>query len=240
MKPQLSIITVNLNERDQVRKTIESVARQTYKNIEFIVVDGGSTDGSVDLIKSSAAITRFISEPDAGISDAFNKGINLATGDWIQFLNAGDVYLNNDSLATIARHLKKSELLSAQVLYRNLPFPDRRVFQSSRLSQRAMIHHQASFIPRDWFQKYGLYRTDFRIRMDYEFWLRTLKREKLTPLEIPIVDFDAGKSFRDINNYYLEEMKANALHFKTWPLMNAYCFARFVARSALRKFGFNV
>ena len=93
--PLISIITVSFNAVSTIEKTILSVINQTYPNIEYIIIDGGSTDGSVDVIKKySDKITYWISEPDKGIYDAMNKGIAIATGEWINFMNAGDILYN--------------------------------------------------------------------------------------------------------------------------------------------------
>ncbi|MGE3613867.1 MAG: glycosyltransferase family 2 protein [Sulfurimonas sp.] len=102
MNSKVSIITVVYNAKDMIISTIESVVNQTYNNIEFIIIDGASTDGTIDLIKQySDKISFFISENDAGIYDAMNKGIKNATGEWITFLNAGDVYINDQVISNI-------------------------------------------------------------------------------------------------------------------------------------------
>ena len=88
---KVSVVTVCLNAVNEIERTMLSVLDQTYTNIEYIVIDGGSTDGTVDIIrKYQDRIAHFISEPDKGLYDAMNKGIDLATGEWINFMNAGD------------------------------------------------------------------------------------------------------------------------------------------------------
>ena len=94
---KLSVITINFNNRDGLRKTIESVVKQTYKDFEYIIIDGGSTDGSVDVIKEYAdKIDYWVSEPDKGIYNAMNKGIDVAKGEYCIFMNSGDVFFSND------------------------------------------------------------------------------------------------------------------------------------------------
>lgn len=101
-RPKVSIITVCYNVKAELSETIESVASQTYNNIEYIVIDGGSKDGSLEIIrKNSKYITKWISESDYGIYDAMNKGINLASGEWILFMNAGDLFYNNRVIENI-------------------------------------------------------------------------------------------------------------------------------------------
>jgi glycosyltransferase involved in cell wall biosynthesis len=121
IRPLLTIITVVLNNAAHLQATIKSVTQQTYKNIEYIIIDGGSTDGTVDIIKKhNEYISKWISEKDLGIYDAMNKGIKLANGKYINFLNAGDTLLKNDicsQLAKIIVHNPKQEsiyLLSLQ------------------------------------------------------------------------------------------------------------------------------
>ena len=102
MSPKISIITVVFNNKENLSKTIESVRGQTYANIEYILIDGGSTDGTIDIIKQNEDIIhKWISEKDNGIYDAMNKGIKFATGDYIWFLNGGDMIYSNDTLQKI-------------------------------------------------------------------------------------------------------------------------------------------
>ena len=98
--PLISIVTVCYNAADEIENTIQSVLNQTYENLEYIIIDGASTDGTIEIIKEyKDKIACFISEPDKGIYDAMNKGISMATGDWICFLNAGDIFAFNNSLS---------------------------------------------------------------------------------------------------------------------------------------------
>ena len=102
-KPKISIITAVRNSADTVQNCIKSIRGQSYKNIEHIIIDGASTDGSVEIIKKhSNSITRIVSEPDKGIYDAMNKGISLASGDIIGILNSDNLYADNDVLSPVA------------------------------------------------------------------------------------------------------------------------------------------
>lgn len=103
MKPLISVVTVCFNAVKDIEKTILSVINQTYENIEYIIIDGGSTDGTVDVIKKYAdRITYWVSEPDKGIYDAMNKGIRVATGEWINFMNAGDEFYSSITLSDVS------------------------------------------------------------------------------------------------------------------------------------------
>ncbi|MBL0954468.1 MAG: glycosyltransferase [Leptospira sp.] len=115
LNPKLSIITIVLNNHSFLKHTIESVIKQTYSSIEYIVIDGGSTDGSVELIQSyGAKINTWISEKDSGIYNAINKGVSLATGEWICILNAGDRLANENTI----NHLFKDSISDEiQVIY---------------------------------------------------------------------------------------------------------------------------
>ena len=116
-QPVFSIITVTYNAERWLERTILSVLSQSYPNIEYIIIDGGSTDGTVDIIKKyEERIAYWVSEPDKGIYDAMNKGIQKATGEWINFMNAGDVYAANDVLV----QLMQCEHSEARILRGNI------------------------------------------------------------------------------------------------------------------------
>ena len=102
MPPLISVVTICYNAKNDLEKTILSVLSQTYQDIEYIIIDGGSTDGTVDIIhKYSERLFYWISEPDKGIYDAMNKGMDRATGSWINFMNAGDTFCDNEVIKNI-------------------------------------------------------------------------------------------------------------------------------------------
>ena len=116
-KPKISIITVVLNSKNPLENTIKSVAAQTYANIEYIVIDGASTDGTVDVIKKyEKFITKWISEPDNGIFYAMNKGLNLATGDYVWFINAGDEIYEPETLEKVINSKKDADFYYGEVI----------------------------------------------------------------------------------------------------------------------------
>lgn len=240
-EPLISVVTINKNDAEGLSRTLESVRTQTFPSFEFIVIDGGSSDDSAQRIKKHEDFIDKISiGQDSGIAEGFNRGLRLAEGKWIHFLNAGDTYLTSTSLETVARYLSGECLLTAKVLYRGSPFPSDRIIKSQKLRYKARIHHQGTFVPRVWFQRYGEYDERFKIRMDYEFWLRTLQYERVHSIDEVIVNFEAARSFFNLKNYYLEEMLAERLYFRSWPLLNASSLVRWLGRWVLRKIGFAV
>ena len=120
MKPKISIITVCYNAVELIEKTIQSVLSQSYDNIEYIIIDGKSTDGTVEVIQRYAGrLAHWSSEPDGGIFDAMNKGLGLATGEWVNFMNAGDWFYDDDVVAQIVEKIdSKLTIIYGNTLYR--------------------------------------------------------------------------------------------------------------------------
>jgi len=116
---KISIITISFNAKATIEKTLKSVANQSYNNIEHIIVDGGSKDNTIDICNSFSHITKTISEPDKGIYDAFNKGLNIATGDIIGFLNADDIFYNKNSIQDIVDAFNQNRV---DIVYGNLEY----------------------------------------------------------------------------------------------------------------------
>ena len=134
---KFSIITINYNNVEGLRNTIKSVVNQTYTDYEFIIIDGGSTDGSVEVIKEYAnIITYWVSEPDKGIYNAMNKGIEVANGEYLNFMNSGDCFYNNDVLQKVADyHLEKDMIVGHDYHYNE----DLKLGQIGRASCRERV-----------------------------------------------------------------------------------------------------
>lgn len=194
--PRISVVTIGRNDRDALATTIASVIGQTYPAIEYIVVDGASTDGSVDLIRQHAsAIAHWISEPDRGIYDAINKGARLATGEWVIFMNAGDAFAE---AGTVAQVFEPSIDNDISFIYGDkiVRYPDYEVLRASGpielLWQGSQFSHQAVFI-RNAYQRAHPYNTTNRISADFELFYgahRTGKR--FLQLHRPIARVAAG------------------------------------------------
>ncbi|MGK0328122.1 MAG: glycosyltransferase involved in cell wall biosynthesis [Paraglaciecola sp.] len=214
MVPKLSIITINRNNADGLRKTIQSVLMQTSIEFEYIVIDGASTDESVAVIKSfseippnqqsNQPINYWKSEPDSGIYNAMNKGIKMANGKYLQFLNSGDVLLS----ANVTERMLLN-LTDAAIIYGNklkiLPNGKRvydKIIDANSLNTyyRGTLNHATAYIKKELFSKYGLYDESLEIVSDWKFYLIAigLNGEFVKHKDIDMVNFDmTGISVRD-------------------------------------------
>lgn len=159
-EPIVTVITVAYNCASSIEETMLSVLNQTYSNVEYIVIDGGSTDGTVDVIKKyDHAIDYWASEPDRGIYDAMNKAIRASTGQWLNFMNVKDVFLNNNTIQTLADSNLHGEdrFIYSDVLLRNGPFGKGEVGTHLCDHQQLIIHHQGSVYQKSLHKEYGLY-----------------------------------------------------------------------------------
>ncbi|HET7834030.1 MAG TPA: glycosyltransferase family 2 protein [Gallionella sp.] len=189
-KPLLTVITVVFNGAATLEQTICSVIEQTYANIEYIVIDGGSTDATLDIIrKYGDKIDYWVSEKDAGIYDAMNKGIALATGDYIGMLNSDDFFSNPEVLEKIAARLDVSHV---DAVFSCLDIVDpanlTRVLRRYRISSYTsfmlrigvMPPHPTFYCKKSCYQKAGAYRTNYRIASDFEMLARLLLKQHIT------------------------------------------------------------
>lgn len=172
-KPLVSIITVVFNGEKHLEQTMQSVLSQTYNTIEYIIIDGGSTDDTVDIIKKYAErLAYWVSEPDKGISDAFNKGIAKATGEIIGILNADDWY-EADTVAQVVAKIDQGDIFHGVMQYwdgdkkLHKTYPD-----ASLLAKEMTINHPTVFVKKWVYEKYGVFKLDYRYAMDYELMLR--------------------------------------------------------------------
>jgi len=176
---KLSIITVCLNEKNKIRETIESVFSQIFRNFEYIIIDGGSTDGTAEIISEyKDKLAYFVSEKDNGIYAAMNKGIKLSSGDYILFLNGGDRLYNSTVLEEIF-----SAKFDEYIVFGNLMLEEENVIKSFKdieINDRYLfnnyIPHPSCFIKKSLFDNYGYYDESFKIAGDYEFFLRVIKK----------------------------------------------------------------
>ncbi len=212
--PLISIITVSYNAVHTVEQTIKSVIDQTYPNIEYIIIDGGSVDGTVDVIrKYSDKISYWISEPDAGIYDAMNKGIVRAKGKWINFMNCGDCFCDNSVLYNIASHCKDN----IDVLYGNVVLHSSvgkyKVLPESleAFSWHMAFCHQSSFV-RTSLIKAHLFNLEFKYVADYElFYSLYMEGKRFRYIDISVASYQTDEGLTASNMYkcFLETYKVN-------------------------------
>lgn len=200
----LSIITINRNNTEGLRKTLASVAAQTHRQIEHIIVDGASTDGSVEVIKEyeianqSAEMPltiRWISEPDSGIYNAMNKGIMMAAGEYIQILNSGDMLTDNSVTVSMIEALRINNFPS--ILYGNMIHIDENGKKISRSGYTeyslrnfysGTLNHDCCYILKELFadNRYGLYDETLKIVSDWKWFLQTIGLGKVKPIYVDI------------------------------------------------------
>ena len=194
---KISVITVCFNSAQTIESTLRSVANQTDAEVEHIVVDGASTDNTATILQSHFhQLARVISEPDCGIYDAMNKGIRVATGDVIGFLNADDVYAHQNVLAVVAEIMEHEHLdaVFGDVEFFGPENQDRTLrryssarFRPDRIAWGWMPAHPALFVRREVFQQVGAFRTDYRIAGDFEFVARAFGKNTLRYRHLPEV-----------------------------------------------------
>ncbi|MEK7634764.1 MAG: glycosyltransferase family 2 protein [Patescibacteria group bacterium] len=192
---KISIITVSYNSVATIEDTIKSVLSQTYQNIEYIIIDGKSTDGTLEIInKYKDKIAKIISEPDKGLFDAINKGIRLATGEIIGILHSDDLYNNEKVISIVAKEMeeKKLDACWSDLVYVNRDDTSKivRVWKSSSYEEGKfrkgwMPPHPTFFAGKNIFEKYGVYNLNFKLAADYELMLRFLEKYKIKSNYIP-------------------------------------------------------
>lgn len=226
---KVSIITVCYNAASTIADTIESIRDQSYKNVEYIVVDGASTDGTLQIINQYRnVIDQFVTEPDKGIYDAMNKGINLSNGEVIGILNADDVYSSNDVLNQVVSSFLENDV---DGIYADLEYVNQddiskiyRYWKSRDYVPRDFYHgwmppHPTFFLKKSCYEKYGLYLTDFRISADYELMLRMIEKHQISTHYLPksIVKMRVGG---ESNVSLKNRWKANREDKKAWKVNN--------------------
>ncbi|OGB04861.1 MAG: glycosyl transferase [Burkholderiales bacterium RIFCSPHIGHO2_12_FULL_61_11] len=240
---KISVVTVCYNSALTIKDTLESVALQRYKDLEHLIVDGGSTDGTLEIIRAwREHPVRLISESDEGIYDAMNKGIRLATGDVVAFLNADDYYKDADVLARVAKVMQAEQL---DALYGDVEFfrpgqqdtVARRYnsgrFTADRLGWGWMPAHPALFVRRALFERFGAFRTDYRIAGDFEFVARVFQHADLRHRHLPevLVRMQMGgistsgwRATLQLNREMMRACRANAIPTNWLKMLLRYPF----------------
>lgn len=225
---KISIITVCYNSSKTLSETIQSVNNQSYGNIEYIVVDGGSTDGTLDIIQQNESlITCWISEKDKGLYDAMNKGIKMATGDLVGILNSDDVFADTSILEKIADfHITKRVDASIGAIEQHngkgkvIRKYDPKNWTPQKLAIGFMPPHPSIFFRKEVFEKFGTYRLDFVSGADYELITRVFLKKQISFEYIPLVTTSMAiggisssgfKSYRMISHEIIKALAINEI-----------------------------
>ena len=251
MKPTISIITSVWNNEKTIEGAIKSVLSQDYSDIEYIVVDGASSDGTVEVIKKyENQISKFVSEKDKGIYDGLNKGVSLATGDVIGFLHSDDIYADENIISDVVKMFEENETDS---IYGDMVYVDKydtskifRYWKSGQYSFKKLCNgwmppHPTFFVKKEFYDRYGKFDLDFGIAADYDFMLRMLGKYKISTMYLPKVLYKmrvGGASNRSIKNIIQksrEDIKAlrnNGIGgYKTLVMKNLVKIPQFIFKS---------
>jgi len=212
----VSIITVSFNSVSTISDTINSVLAQTYKNIEYIIIDGSSTDGTVELIRTfGKKISTLITEPDNGIYDAINKGIRVAKGDIIGILNSDDFLYDKFVIEKVVKTFTKNDIdaIIGDVQFVDPDKTDRvkryyssKYFHPGKFRYGFMPAHPSFYAKKDLYNNLGLYKTDYEIAADYELLIRFLyiNKVKYKYIEMPLVSMrTGGVSNKSLHSNYI-------------------------------------
>ena len=235
MNVKISVVTICYNAESIIEDTIKSVVNQTYPNIEYIVIDGGSTDGTVEIVKKyDSRISYWLSEPDGGIYDAMNKGIKAATGKWINFMNAGDSFHSANSISEAVKMLNEDSIVAygnTLLLYSfgpKLKIPD----SLEKIKQKMVFGHQATFV-RTSYHKAHLFDTTFRSSGDYKFFYDTYSMgAKFQYIPVTIANYltEGGISSSNSGLVKKEDARIRGIdHTIQWKI--AYLFDRINVRT---------
>ena len=242
----ISIITAVYNNKACIGTCLESVAAQAYPDIEHIVIDGGSTDGTLDIVKTlGRRISRLVSGPDKGIYDALNKGIGLATGDAIGFLHSDDVYENSLVIGGVASFLKeqKTDSCYGDLLYVSNKSTDKIIrywrsgpYRAGLFKMGWMPPHPTFFVRREVYEKYGVFNLSLGSAADYELMLRFLEKHRISTGYIPevLVRMRMGGAS---NKSVLNRIRANRMDRKAWEINGLKPYPVTLFMKPLRKLG---
>jgi glycosyltransferase involved in cell wall biosynthesis len=229
---RVSIVTVCLNGKRYLDQAIQSVLSQDYHDLEYVIIDGGSTDGSLDLIRAYAAMdsrVKWFAGPDKGIADAMNKGIRMASGDIVAFLHADDFYPDDTVVGDVTAayssapnriwltggidHVDTNGELQRKLRVRRYSF--------NRLLRGNIIFHPATFLAKSVYNQFGLFDENYRYAMDYDLWLRIGAVQAPLLLDRSLACFRVhpeSSSVRQIDDAFREELQIRLTYLRGKPL----------------------
>ncbi len=257
---KVSIITACYNAEKTIEETIRSVVKQTYPDIEYIVIDGASKDKTLEIVnKYAGSVAKLVSEPDNGVYNAMNKGINASTGDLLFFLNADDVFINEKVVEIFAKEAETNNagLLLGNILLLNrytgeMYYEKHDIIDKIRLIN-STIFHPATFFRKEVFKKYGLFNENNRIASDYEWYVNYfLNGGNYAYFNRPVSIFSLGEGLssdsvhgnihkterQDIQRKYFsaKELKTTEFLTQIFPRkINKVKFRKFLAKSGINK-----
>lgn len=190
---KVSIITIAYNSEETIEDTIKSVVEQSYTNIEYIIIDGGSKDGTLGIVdRYKDGISKIVSEPDKGIYDAMNKGVNSATGDLVGILNSDDLYAHPDVVSKVVTSIGDKDGLYADLVYVDRENTDQVTrywksgeYQSGAFKKGWMPPHPTFFVRKSCYEQFGTYSLELRSAADYELMLRFIHKNQISLAYLP-------------------------------------------------------
>lgn len=244
---KISLITITYNSDKTLRDTIQSVLSQSYLNIEYIIVDGLSKDRTVDVIKEYEpkfkGRLRWISEKDSGLYDAMNKGIQMATGNVVGILNSDDFFTNTDIISQVAKAFEQDMDLGAVYgdthfvnpdnLHKCVRYYSSKVFKRGLMRLGFMPAHPSFYVRTNYFEKYGLYKTDYKVAADFEFLLRIIYKGKIKTKYLPLdmvtmrtggVSTSGLQSHKRIMKEHLRACRENGIYTNVFLLSLRYIY----------------
>ncbi len=234
---RISIITATYNSEKTLHDTLLSLEKQTYDDIEYIIIDGASKDNTLFVVKNCKRVTKIISEPDRGIYDALNKGIEVATGDVIGFLHSDDMLAYDDAITDVAKTFFNT---GCDAVYGDLEYVSQtdtakrvRLWKSGAFSRKKILlgwmpPHPSFYMKRSLYLELGNFSLDYRISADYDSLLRYILKNKISLAYLPkvLIKMRVGgisnRSFSSMVNKSLEDIRVMKSNGIVWPLALAY------------------
>jgi len=245
--PKISVITVCLNAQEFIEQCMLSVITQTFNDFEYVIIDGGSTDDTVDIIKKyDNKIAYWHSQPDRGLAHAFNLGVENSSGQWLVFLNSDDYFASSNVLKDMVVHIDKHpdvdvifgqmNMITRKQVSKKIGGPYGEAIKWEKFCRKATIPHQAAFSPRSFFERIGPFNEDFLIAVDYEHYLRAGPgfNTKFVPLLVTNMR-DGGMAKKDILATYREWQLAQVTSGKRSFFFARLDFIYFVARNMISR-----